>query len=468
MKSYLFNRFNIGIVALGILLVMTEGCSNDADDSAASGSSQTEETSEAVVRVPITITLGDYDEDEASANDNSKASSQATTRTAPPGAGSSTPTNSTTSDDNGYEETTSINTIRVIAFRRKEKTENDAEAKSSEDEDTEGFEYDPKNDFTLTTLTDEGGHTDDYLSGTSHRHRVAKGTFAKSQGYEYRIVAIAYDSDEAVPYPCYTNYKVVDRYMKLNVGKGTTFDEFNATFGSELIDEDTKDKNSTSKETGNWQTFLTGGDIVTRNTANLSKHITTIPQLFYGYIYNKGDETQNPIIPYSTYDDDGNDITSTPLVGTLYRGMAEVELTIDNVERANNHNPSWACLMADNVLTAVSLTSYDGFKEATTPIDDKYTAIAYSTTSVGASITLKAYLLPGKTHLALRLAGLLNGGLTYRAYNGQVQTKDVTSSDNATGVISVDAINNVFYLRRNHKYVFHCTKSSLIMDHEIE
>lgn len=467
MKSYLFNRFNIGIVLASLLLIVTEGCSNDADDSAASGSSHNEETSEAVVRVPITIALGGYDEDgEDAANGDSKSSAETTTRTAPPGAGSSTPANSTTRDDNGYEETTSINTIRVIAFRRKAKTEHDAEARSSED--TEGFEYDPKNDFTLTTLTDEGGHTDDYLSGTSHKHRVAKGTFAKSQGYEYRIVAIAYDSEEAVPYPCYTNYKVVDRYMKLNIGKGTTYDEFNATFGSELIDADTKDKNSTSKETGNWQTFLTGGDIVTRNTANLSKHITTIPQLFYGYIYNKGDETQNPIIPYSTYDDDDNAITNTPLVGTLYRGMAEVVLTIDNVERTNNHNPSWACLMADNVLTAVSLTSYDGFKQASTPIVDKYTAIAYSTTSVGASTTLKAYLLPGKTHLALRMAGLLNLGATYRAYNGQIQTKDVTSSDQATGVISVDAINNVFYLRRNHKYVFHCTKSSLIMDHEID
>lgn len=455
MKSYLFNRFNIGIVAASLLLLLSEGCSSDTDDSAASGSSNTEETSEAVVRVPITIALGGYDEDE--------------TRSAPPEAGSSTPGNSTTSDDNGYEETKSINTVRVIAFRRKAKTNNNASTnEESADEDTEGFEYDPKNDFTLTSLTDEGGHTDDYLSGVSHKHRVAKGTFAKSQGYEYRIIALAYDSEESVPYPCYTNYKVVDRYMKLNIGKGTTYDEFNASFGSEMIDEAIKDKNSTSKETGNWQTFLTGGDIVTRYTANLSRHVTTIPQLFYGYLYNKGDESKSPIIPYSSYDEENKAVTNTPLVGTLYRGMAEVELTIDNVERTNNHNPSWACLLADNVLTAVKLTNYDDFKQATTPIDDKYTAIAYSTTEVGKPATLKAYLLPGKTHLALRMAGLLNLGTTYRPANGQIQTKDVTSSDNATGVVSVDAVNNVFYLRRNHKYVFHCTKSSLIMDHEFK
>lgn len=448
------------ILSFCFFAMMNTGCSNEDTNSPISPNEEEAGT----VNVPITIALGGYGEDEDSTEN---ISSLNNTRSAAPGAGTSTPSGSNTSDDNGYEETKSINTIRIITFKRKA-VEDNGTGTTIQRADDEDFVYDPKNDITLTELTDESGHTDDYLSGSSHKHRVAKGTFSKSYGYEYRIVALAYDSEESVPYPCYTNYNMIDRYVTLNIGTGTSYDDFKASFGSEVVDEKTKESNSTNTKTGNWLSFLTGGSGLTHKTANLSAHLTSIPQIFYGYIYNKGDESKNPIISYSTYDDEGNAVTNTPLVGILYRGMAEIVLNISKVERFNNHNPSWICLLSDNVLTQVNLQSYDDFKTASTPIDCKYTAIAYHTTGVGESTTLKAYVLPGKMHLAIRMAGILNGGLTYNAANGQIQTKDVTSSDNATGVITVDALNNVFYLRRNHKYVFNCSKSSLIMDHEIK
>ena len=459
MKTYLFNRFNIGIMAAGLLLLLSEGCSSDADDATASGSSQTGDSSEVVVRVPITIALGGYDEDEASSSANSAASDKGT-RAAPPGAGGGSSSGSSTdSQDDGYEETKSINTVRIIAFRRKAKSDNSTNTESTDD--TEGFVYDPKNDITLTTLTDESGHTDDYLSGATHKHRVAKGTFAKSQGYEYRIVALAYDTSEPFPYPEFSPYyKVINDYTTFNIGKGTTFDEFKVDFGKALITSDGGDTK------GNWKPFFYGGaSLFTYNIKSLSGYLASIPQLFYGTIYQKGGNTKNPIIPYSTTDSDGKNITDTPLTGTLYRGMAEVVLNL-KTGSIGLANPQWYCLLADNVLTTVNLTSYDDFKHGYNTIaDDKYTAIAFHRTpDKGETITLKAFLLPGKTHLAVRVSF----NITPYAKNGQIKAKDVTSSDNATGVITVDALNNMFYLRRNHKYVFTYTDHSVIMDSKHE
>ena len=103
------------------------------------------------------------------------------------------------------------------------------------------------------------------------------------------------------------------------------------------------------------------------------------------------------------------------------------------------------------------LTSYDGFKQGSEPIKKystkggTYTAIAYAPfPGEGKEVVLKAFLLPGKTHLAVRI------GFSADPYalNSQVKAKDMMSSEAATGVIVVDGVSNLFYLRRNHKYVF--------------
>ena len=65
-------------------------------------------------------------------------------------------------------------------------------------------------------------------------------------------------------------------------------------------------------------------------------------------------------------------------------------------------------------------------------------------------ITLKAYLLPAKTHIAVRVG--YDDNKPY-VVNGQVKAQDVVSAGGATGVVEVDALDDVFYLKRNHKYV---------------
>ena len=314
--------------------------------------------------------------------------------------------------------------------------------------------------------TVEDGKKDDYLSGKPHKHYVVKGTFGISRGYEYRIIALAYNSKEKSPYPQYQANQVITNDM-LNIKRGTTFQEFKATFASYLVDDGKIDTPN------NWLGYLKKRyiGIISKlyNVKCLSRQLITVPQLFYGTLYQQGDATQNPIISSADYQKEnlGNN-TPTPLVGTLYRGMAEVEVHITSAAHYSKKvQTQWYCLLADNVFTQMPLTSYDGFKQGSVPINKypteggTYTAIAYAPfPGVGKEVVLKAFVLPGKTHLAVRIGF---DALPF-AHNYQIKAKDMMSSEAATGVIVVDGVSNLFYLRRNHKYVFTYADQSKLTD----
>lgn len=386
------------------------------------------------------------------------------TRVAPPGAGSSS-SSGTIGEDNGYAETDNVNAVRLIAFRRR--VQNNGENTATYDaavNDIQGFEYDPTNDRVINGKpTLEDGKEDDYLSGKPHKHYVVKGKFDVSRGYEYRIIALAYNSQEKSPYPQYEENNVVTTEM-LNLKKGTTFQEFKATFASYLVNDDGK-----TDTPNNWLDYLKKIVLTLNNVNCLSRQLITVPQLFYGTLYQQGDATQNPIISSADYQKEnlGNN-TPTPLVGTLYRGMAEVEVHITHAAHHSSiAQTQWYCLLADTVLTQMPLTSYDGFKQGSVPIKKysekggSYTAIAYAPfPGEGKEVVLKAFVLPGKTHLAVRI-----GLKAYpHAHNYQIKAKDMMSSEAATGVIVVDGVSNLFYLRRNHKYVFTYDEQKTLTD----
>ena len=461
-SSIKMNAIRTGMAAgFCFLLALAAGCSSDADQppypdgsNGDAGMNQPSENEDEITTVPITITLGGLSGSDGNAKQDGR-----NTRVAPPGAGSSS-SSGTIGEDNGYAETDNINAVRLIAFRRR--VQNNGENTATYDaaaNDIQGFEYDPTNDRVINGKpTVEDGKKDDYLSGKPHKHYVVKGTFGISRGYEYRIIALAYDSQEKSPYPQYQANKVITNDM-LNIKRGTTFQEFNATFASYLVND--KDRTDTPN---NWLGYLKkisplGVLPQPHNVKCLSRQLITVPQLFYGTLYQQGDATKNPIISSADYQKEtlGNNIP-TPLVGTLYRGMAEVEVHITSAAHYSNRvETQWYCLLADNVLTQMPLTSYDGFKQGSEPINKysteggTYTAIAYAPfPGEGNEVVLKAFVLPGKTHLAVRM------GFDAKPYalNSQVKAKDMISSEAATGVIVVDGVSNLFYLRRNHKYVF--------------
>lgn len=454
------------------LLALAAGCSSDADlppysdgSNGDAGMNQPSENEDEITTVPFTITLGGLSGSDGNAKQDGR-----NTRVAPPGAGSSS-SSGTIGEDNGYAETDNVDAVRLIAFRRR--VQNNGENTATYDaavNDIQGFEYDPTNDRVITGKpTVEDDKKDDYLSGKPHKHYVVKGTFGISRGYEYRIIALAYNSQEKSPYPKYEGNNVVTTEM-LNLKKGTTFQEFKATFASYLVNDGGKDDTP-----NNWLDYLKkiygplGFTSKLYNVDSLSRRLITVPQLFYGTLYQKGDATQNPIISSADYQKEnlGNN-TPTPLVGTLYRGMAEVEVHITHAAHYSiTAQTQWYCLLADNVLTQMPLTSYDGFKQGSEPIKKystkgAYTAIAYAPfpDEEGKEVVLKAFVLPGKTHLAVRM-----GFDDYpHAHNYQIKAKDMMSSEAATGVIVVDGVSNLFYLRRNHKYVFTYADQSKLTD----
>lgn len=470
MSAIRMNAIRTGMAAgFCFLLALAAGCSSDADlppypdgSNGDAGMNQPSENEDEITTVPFTITLGGLSGSDGNAKQDGR-----NTRVAPPGAGSSS---SSGTEDNGYAETDNVDAVRLIAFRRR--VQNNGENTATYDaavNDIQGFEYDPTNDRVITGKpTLEDGKEDDYLSGP-HKHYVVKGTFGISRGYEYRIIALAYNSQEKSPYPQYEGNYVVTNDM-LNLTEGTTFQEFKATFASYLVDADGIDTSN------NWldylkKTYSLLGKPHLHNVDSLSRRLITVPQLFYGTLYQKGDATQNPIISSADYQKEnlGNN-TPTPLVGTLYRGMAEVEVHI-TAAHYKKVQPQWYCLLADNVFTQMPLTSYDGFKQGSEPVEKyppkggSYTAIAYAPfpDDVGKEVVLKAFVLPGKTHLAVRI-GFDDSFNSPHAQNYRIKAKDMMSSEAATGVIVVDGVNNLFYLRRNHKYVFKYADQSKLTD----
>lgn len=465
-SSIKMNAIRIGMaVGVCFLLALAAGCSSDADlppypdgSNGDAGMDQPSEKDDEITTVPFTITLGGLSSSDGNAKQDGR-----NTRVAPPGAGSSS-SSGTTGEDYGYAETDNVDAVRLIAFRRR--VQNNGENSATYDaavNDIQGFEYDPTNDWVINEKpTLEDVKKDDYLSGNPHKHYVVKGKFGISRGYEYRIIALAYNSQEKSPYPQYQANQVITNDM-LNIKKGTTFQEFKATFASYLVDDDK------TETPNNWLDYLKKIALSLHNVKCLSRRLITVPQLFYGTLYQQGDATQNPIISSADYQKEnlGNN-TPTPLVGTLYRGMAEVEVHITHAAHYSSISQTqWYCLLADTVLTQMPLTSYDGFKQGGEPINNDskkggtYTAIAYAPfPGEGNEVVLKAFVLPGKTHLAVRIG--------FKAYphacNYRIKAKDMMSSEAATGVIVVDGVSNLFYLRRNHKYVFTYDEQKTLAD----
>lgn len=473
-SSIKMNAIRTGMaVGVCFLLALVAGCSSDADlppyldgSNGDAGMNQPSENEDEITTVPFTITLGGLSGSDGNAKQDGR-----NIRVAPPGAGSSS-SSGTIGEDYGYAETDNVDAVRLIAFRRR--VQHNGENTATYDaavNDIQGFEYDPTNDKVITgNPTVEDGKKDDYLSGKPHKHYVVKGTFGISRGYEYRIIALAYNSQEKSPYPQYVGNDVVTTKM-LNLNKSTTFQEFKATFASYLVNDDGK-----TDTPNNWLGYLKKRyiGIISKlyNVKCLSRQLITVPQLFYGTLYQQGDATQNPIISSADYQKEnlGNN-TPTPLVGTLYRGMAEVEVHITSAAHYSKKvQTQWYCLLADNVLTQMPLTSYDGFKQGSEPIKKysteggTYTAIAYAPfPGEGKEVVLKAFVLPGKTHLAVRI-GFDDSFNSPYALNSQVKAKDMMSSEAATGVIVVDGVSNLFYLRRNHKYVFTYADQTTLTD----
>ena len=409
------------------------------------------------IEVPINIEIeGAWNIDE-----------QGATRTPPPDAGGGNKGGggtATISDGwvNAESDIEGVDKVRIVVFRRKDTSDGTGTS--------EPFLYDVRNDQIINIIgwknvTVHDTYTDDGLT-TDHRHRYGSGTLTKVYGYEYRVIAIAYNSTRTVPYAANGSYNGVlttgeQNWFDLNIHDGLTLDDFKATIRTQTTADNGTD----------WREYLTGnsGGLGAPDGDNhLTRKVMACPQLFWGYCHI-GDK--EPIIRFQTTNGSGDLVDNAPLTGLLYRGMAKVVLNITLQKRAKGtgQNIDWLTLMADHLYTETGLSDYDDFLTPSTPVveDGKYTSIDYINSASAGDRTLTAWILPTRTRLAIR--GRYLWATTHYVDNGQLCADNISYGDMGTGIIAADVADNVFTFRRNHVYVLTCSSSeNQFNNHEID
>lgn len=362
-------------------------------------------------------------------------------------------------DVDGWAETEGTDRVRIVTFRRRS---TDAAVGGDGSTNTAPFLYDPSNDYTWEVQQEGDG------TGADDRF-YAKGSITKRYGFEYRVVGIAYSSTRTLS-P--SNGLLPDGeagLFSLNLADGLTYDSFMATL--------------TETDPQGWKNYWGGTLNANANrdpiTVNGGGRLVYTPQFFYGYCHAAGSD--DPIIKYAELNaETGEYVANTPLTGTLYRGVAKVEMHITARDRdfplGGKRQLTSAFIVANNVRTSVGLTSYDDFlpqahgATGNTPNYSQYTLVAAhdQTAADGEEMVLTAYMLPTKTKFALRCYYHFNVVVEYNySYNYAIDVADLSSAEAATGVISPDVQDGVFYLRRNHKYVFYGDLNDMT-DNEID
>lgn len=390
------------------------------------------------VEVPISIALGsDFGALEAESN-------EPTTRSAPPGA----TTDPADPQVDGEDETQEVQ-VRIVVFRAK--VDDDAYDLSSRDidnapTDPAAYTYDPSNDQTV-----ECART------TASDHRLtAHATLKKLRGYAYRVIALAYSTTTSIApnNGLITPAQGEEGLFTLSAAQGTTFKDFQLRVNAYAAD--------------GWGQFICGphnSDLFYNNTFYLSGSLAYAPQIFYAQCQT---QTGHSTVRFRETLSSGERSSAVPLTGVLFRGMAEVKLTYTIDSR---DDVRFVALMANHVLTTVDLSrGYDAFLQPTDTItpgkkysfgkDDNYSVISYATPADGAetfakgtTVTLRAWMLPTRTKLAIRTCFYIVGDAANGVpHNFPLRVGDVSATDQGTGIISPDTQGSWFYLRRNHRY----------------
>ena len=391
------------------------------------------------VEVPISIALGsDFGALEPE-------STEPTTRSAPPGA----TTDPADPQVDGEDETQEVNQVRIVVFRAK--VDDDAYDLSARDidnapTDPAAYTYDSSNDQTV-----ECART------TASDHRLtAHATLKKLRGYAYRVVALAYSTTTSIDpnNGLITPAQGEEGLFTLSAAQGTTFKDFQLRVNAYAAD--------------GWGQFICGphnSDLFYNNTFYLSGSLAYAPQIFYAQCQT---QTGHSTVRFRETLSSGERSSAVPLTGVLFRGMAEVKLTYTIDSR---DDVRFVALMANHVLTTVDLyRGYDAFLQPTDTItpgkkysfgkDDNYSVISYATPADGAetfakgtTVTLRAWMLPTRTKLAIRTCFYIVGDAANGVpHNFPLSVGDVSATDQGTGIISPDTQGSWFYLRRNHRY----------------
>lgn len=380
-----------------------------------------------------------------------------------------------------------VDRIRLLTFRRVEGSD-------------DSFVYDAKNSTSGSNdiKADKGEFTAE--DGTLIKEgRVSEAhTITKEKGYEYRVIAIGYNTQRKAMNHDSTH------------GNGNSFEKSTINESSlfKIVDKvelqaDANDpiparnelKNGISRfedvslqlvplSFENEAGYITTDHIPTVFGKSTKKNLTgwyqITPEIFYGSCRSKGSDSE--IIKFS----DENEIT-----GYLYRGVARLTAKVTNISelpspyRATDHVCAIA-LLADSVRQAVRLSDYENFR---TP----YFLITHNLAGFGAdsgdepihtftaididgwidpkgiechdyrkgeekenSYTFETFLLPTQTRLYLRYARGWKGNTSHLTETNcgdyLLVVNNKSDGNQATGIIDPVAGGEFVYFRRNYQY----------------
>lgn len=387
--------------------------------------------------------------------------------------------------------TCNVDKIRLLVFRRAEGSDGSFVYDETNSTDADG------NKKILEVSEDKEITGED--GATIAHGRTAEGSILKKKGFEYRVIALGYNSQrdldseypDAEEFPIFpdTDNKV-DESTLFRIVTEVKLDPDNPSnpiAEENLVDGETRFEDlymqvvPMSLEEKAGAIAQDGGS--TQNTKRfLTGWYQLVPEIFYGTCKSVGG---SDVI---TFDDENM------LTGYLYRGVAKLTVEITNIDALiNKPNQNEICTMAlvgDSIRQAVRLVDYDEFKTPFFKFEDDFALDGYGSdrsnssfathTAIAidgrlenvlngyepnikcheyknnASLNFTLFLLPTQTRIYLRYweAFRVNLGShgTNRIRERRFALESQSNGNQATGVIDPITGGEFIYFRRNQSY----------------
>lgn len=334
--------------------------------------------------------------------------------------------------------TCQVNRIALLTFKRPMDTDNP-------------FLFDQANSVAFDTdgkisTTNNSMELPAYPSETSYYQKQAKGKITKQKGYEYKVIALGYNTKREDNYPTGNNSFDERSCFQIVAGDGRGIDESTSLSEVKLKLIPLSYSDISSDLAGTIKDQITGAWLRT-------------PELFFANCSIAGDE--DGIIQFA----DTKEIT-----GVLKRGVAQVNLNIEKLQGVTSlagRKAMQFSFLADVLNTEVRLENYDCFLQPSTPqgqysskYTGKFTALTGTTDCKGLSkISFSVYVLPTVTSLRVRYMTAYDviTDPVERVFDSDIAVTSKSDGNQATGIIDPEGGGKTFYLRRNHRYTINGT-----------
>lgn len=350
------------------------------------------------------------------------------TRDVPPVSGGGTTT---------FPGTCQVDRIALLTFKRPMDTDNP-------------FLFDQANSVAFDedgkiSTTNNSMELPAYPSETSSYQKQAKGEITKQKGYEYKVIALGYNTEREDDYPTGNNSFDERSCFQIVAGDGRGIDESTSLSEVKLKLIPLSYSEISSQLANEIKDQITGAWLRT-------------PELFFANCSIAGDE--DGIIQFA----DTKEIT-----GVLKRGVAQVNLNIEKLQGVTSlagRKAMQFSFLADVLNTEVRLENYDCFLQPSTPqgqysskYNGKFTALTGTTDCKDLSkISFSVYVLPTVTSLRVRYMTAYDTSLPVKKFfDSDIAVTSQSDGNQATGIIDPEGGGKTFYLRRNHRYTINGT-----------